>query len=288
MPICNHQLTSDDLTQLKDLVRRCQTEDGNTIPIYSHILLQRRALPCNVLLYHQQKLIGFLSVFFFYTNGCELILMIDPKWRRQGLAMRLYAMIKPVLQSRMLDFIDYLSPKSLNETWLPKIGLRYHNSEYQMQWAGSTLSLPERSNVSFRQAQQVEDIDLLTKIDVVCFHSNEAELKTRFHRLLADEQYTLWFIYHDRQLVGKAHLYHAMEHTMLSDIAILPAYQRQGLGSALVSYCIKSARKKNHLPIRLEVESNNHKALNLYLKLGFKITNAWDIWRSFDCLIPTN
>src|SRR3989338_4450414 len=99
MLICNHQLTLDELTQLRALAARCQQVDGYCIPLYSNLLLKRRNLPCNLLCYHQQQLIGFLSVFFFYDDGCELTLMVDPAWRRQGVAARLMATLMPVIET---------------------------------------------------------------------------------------------------------------------------------------------------------------------------------------------
>lgn len=280
MPTCNHQLTLDELSQLRALAARCQQADGYCIPIYSNLLLQRRNLPCNLLYYHQQQLIGFLSVFFFYDDGCELTLMVDPAWRRQGIAARLLATLMPVIQTSGVSCLYYPSPKGLNDAWLPSRALSYVRTEYSMQWKGGGTFKILPDNLTVYPAKSIEDIPSLVMLDVVGFHTDPLEMEIRFERLLLDPTYTLLLISFDNQVIGKAHLHQDPSHIQLSDIVILPAYQNRGLGQSLVNYCIQYALSMSALPVRLEVDSDNQNALHLYLKVGFNIINAWDVWKT--------
>lgn len=278
MPICNHQLTSNELTQLQALASRCHQQDGNCIPIYSNLLVKRRNLPCNLLYYDQHQLIGFLSLFFFYDDACELTLMVDPLWRRQGIATRLIATIMPVIQTSGIHSIYYPSPKGLNDAWLPTQQLSYQKTEYEMEWKGTNPIQAIPDGLHFHKGTD-KDIQNLTQIDVTCFHTDRLEMEARFQRLVHDQTYTLFLISFENQVIGKAHLHEDPDHIQLSDIAILPAYRNQGLGQILLNYCIQNASKISTLPLRLEVDSHNQNALYLYLKSGFKITNAWDLWK---------
>ena len=62
-------------------------------------------------------------------------------------------------------------------------------------------------------------------------------------------------------------------HVQLEKIYLLPAFQRQGIGSQLVNQLIHSARVSNK-PIRLRVLAANSAARTLYQRLGFVVTEV--------------
>lgn len=279
MPISNHRLTTAQLKHVKELAHRCQQLDGNTIPIYSNTLLQQRTLPCNLLYYRQQQLIGFASVFFFYENACELTLMVDPAFRRRHIAKVLTSTILPVIHARALAHIICSSPKGLNNHWLPTLGFQYHNCELQMQWNNTSLPIASKyPELTILRAVHDDDITPLMALDTACFHTQHNEISPRFQQLLRDKTYTLFIMRQGQQAIGKAHLHQEIDQTQLSDIAILPEHQGKGLGQQLIAHCIHHARSTSRLPLRLDVEYTNNNALHLYQKLGFETRNTWDCW----------
>ncbi|KTD19496.1 GNAT family N-acetyltransferase [Legionella israelensis] len=56
----------------------------------------------------------------------------------------------------------------------------------------------------------------------------------------------------------------------LDKLYIDETYQRQHIGSRLLTYCFKSATELNINTMDLQVEHNNEKAINFYTKFGFK------------------
>ena len=56
----------------------------------------------------------------------------------------------------------------------------------------------------------------------------------------------------------------------IAQIAVDPSFQRQHFASLLMEEIIKDAQAKKVRTITLEVRKNNEKAVNLYLKYGFK------------------
>ena len=89
----------------------------------------------------------------------------------------------------------------------------------------------------------------------------------RFHLLLNDTNYQLFIAQKGGAPVGKAHVHYQHDSTRLTDIAILPALQGKGLGSALLAHCINGCLSINRSIISLDVETTNHQALNLYTRL---------------------
>jgi ribosomal protein S18 acetylase RimI-like enzyme len=64
----------------------------------------------------------------------------------------------------------------------------------------------------------------------------------------------------------------------LLDIALLPEFQKQGIGTQLMYELLREGRAA-HLPIRLHVRKNNAIAIRFYQRLGYQKKNRY--WRSF-------
>ena len=64
------------------------------------------------------------------------------------------------------------------------------------------------------------------------------------------------------------------DHVFLSELQILPEFQGQGIGTAVVQELMSEAKKLG-LPLRLQVLREN-KAQELYRRLGFIVTGSTD------------
>src|SRR4051812_19799815 len=85
----NNQLSALQLQQLHELAALCQTTDGGVPCLYPHLLKEKRETDNNLLYYKNNQLIGFLSVYFFYADACEISLMVHPDYRQQKIATQL-------------------------------------------------------------------------------------------------------------------------------------------------------------------------------------------------------
>lgn len=76
------------------------------------------------------------------------------------------------------------------------------------------------------------------------------------------------------RMVGFAALeYKSKEHAdWLATIGVLPAYQHQGIGKALLEECEKRAKSNT---IYLCVRLSNRNAQQLYLKAGYQVSHTW-------------
>lgn len=75
------------------------------------------------------------------------------------------------------------------------------------------------------------------------------------------------------QPVGRLYVFFAQDEVRLIDIALLAAYQRQGLGSAVLR-ALQDMAAGLSVPLRLSVLADNLRAQALYLRLGFVIEGA--------------
>jgi [ribosomal protein S18]-alanine N-acetyltransferase len=73
------------------------------------------------------------------------------------------------------------------------------------------------------------------------------------------------------EIVGYLNLYLIAQEGHLLNLAIHPAWRRQGLATAILSYTIEHLRQRQALHVFLEVREKNQSAIGLYRKLGFEV-----------------
>lgn len=272
-----HQLTQQQLNDLEQLKQRCKVTDQSTPNVYAHILAQSRLLPACNLYYKNKELLGFISVFFFYEDAVEISLLVDPQNRKHGLAKKLISSVLPLITNYEFVKLVFSSPHQINTKWLKALGFTYTHSEYFMQRKNVNPILEYNKNLHFRPASK-KDIDTLCALDEACFHKKTVESQQRYQNLLDNHEYTIFLAEKDQKIIGKAHIRWENKGASLSDIAILPALQGRGYGTALIAHCINHALSEGKTNISLDVETHNEKALRLYTQLDFQINNACDYW----------
>lgn len=277
MITATHQLTAIQLADLAILSTECAKKDGSIPNLYIHILSQPRSLPASLLFYEQDKLIGFISAFFFYTNTVEIALIVAPDYRKKGIAKELFRTIAPLLQQHDITHLIFSAPSQLHKEWLPKRGLEYTHTEYYMERTELHPLLNYNKSLAFRTAS-VQDIPLLNTLDEACFPSKHDHFDDRFQHIIDDRNYHIVIAMLNNKPIGKAHLRWNEQGATLSDIAIIPSLQAQGYGTALITHCVNKALSEGKSLLNLDVEAHNQRALGLYTRLGFFIKNACDYW----------
>lgn len=272
-----NKIDERQLKQLEHLKIICKKIDGGVPNLYTHLLTQQRVLPTTLLYYTKQKLVGFLSVYFFYDDAVEIALLIHPSFRRKGIAKKLLQSIIPLIIEQNFFKMVFSKPANLNSPWIPELGGTYQHCEYYMERNDLNPLLEYEKNLTFRSAT-IEDMPLLCLLDTECFLKAQGELVPRFQHILSDRNYQIILAFENNDLIGKAHLRWQKKGATLSDIAVLPARQGKGFGTALISHCINYALSEGKPQLNLDVETHNQKALNLYTRLGFVTKNACDYW----------
>ena len=272
-----NQLDTHQLKDLEQLSLLCKKKDGSIPNLYMHILEQPRTFPASLLYYEQQQLIGFLGAYFFYDEAVELSILVNPLYRRHGIARQLIRSILPLIQSQNYGRLIFSCPAQLNNPWLFANGLSYLHSEYYMERNDLNPLLDYKKTLTFRTAT-MNDIFLLCELDEACFPNKQLDSYERFQHLINGREYQIVLAYQNNKLVGKAHLRWQTHGATLSDIAIIPAQQGKGLGTTLITHCINLALSEGKPHLNLDVETHNQRALQLYTRLGFLTQNACDYW----------
>ncbi len=75
-----------------------------------------------------------------------------------------------------------------------------------------------------------------------------------------------------QQVVGMVTFLSYPDHLLLRNLAVLPAYQRQGLGRMLVDFVEAEARRRNLTEVRLWTREEMSDNIRYYQDLGYSLT----------------
>ena len=274
------QLNNLDLAAINQLRDVCREQDKYDIPIYEYILKKSRTFSGAHVIYQDGTVVGFLGLFFFYPDACEIALMIHPKMRKKGLAKKLMALALPIIESREMNAIIMTSPADQFTSLFTKKHCTYVHKEYRMVWFPNVLPKLDSGSADYGFSRaKTEDLSDLVSLDKQCFNTHPMDAAHRYHDILSNPEYQVMVVKKDNHIVGKAHLYSQNQALQLSDLAVFPAYQKQGIGRYLLLYCLHNIVYPLGLPVFLEVSLANARALELYQKTGFNTINACDYWK---------
>lgn len=125
------------------------------------------------------------------------------------------------------------------------------------------------------------DLDPVTQIE------SQAQItpwpRNTFADCLASPHYLSQVVRAGQQPVAFQVLSFILDECHLMNIAVLPAFQQQGLGRYLVQQAISEAKQRNASVIFLEVRASNSSAQRLYHACGFEqYSQRRDYYRSAD------
>lgn len=114
-----------------------------------------------------------------------------------------------------------------------------------------------------------EDVGEIAALEKVCFKVPWSEKSFR------DEMSNKLAIYHvakdNGKCIGYAGFWNVSGEGGITNVAVLPEYRRQGVGSMLITEMIKTAENLKLDLLTLEVRKSNTAAQGLYSKFGFEI-----------------
>lgn len=266
--LASQQLTKEQLADLRALDKQCQ----HPCKMYWAILEQERP-QINMFMYYQdEQLQGFFTFYLFDTIECALLLAnsVDETDFFKQLVVGINnhfstTELQPFLLSRLHG----------EKAPCQQATLSY--SEFHMQRQDSQQIHFEHSPINMRQAN-INDNDNIIHIDKACFSSPSTTLESRLSNLLIDPGYYIGMAELNQRVIGKIHLQFEADKAVIYDFAILPVYQGQGYGSALLKLAINYCLVKNIDTIELDVEVNNTSAIALYQKCGFNMITGYDFW----------
>ena len=112
-----------------------------------------------------------------------------------------------------------------------------------------------------------EMVPALSKLEKLCFSVpwTRAQLISQ----LPDENHDFIVMEADGEAIAYVGMMYVLDEGYISNVAVSPAYRRQGIADKLISQLLKSAEDKELTFVTLEVRQSNIPAISLYEKNGF-------------------
>ncbi|HQU84923.1 MAG TPA: GNAT family N-acetyltransferase [Pyrinomonadaceae bacterium] len=112
------------------------------------------------------------------------------------------------------------------------------------------------------------------------FLKMQCDFQNKSYRMhFPDAEFSM--ILFDDKKVGRMIVDRTENEVRLVDIAILPEFRGNGIGSSLIERLYSESKEKK-LPLSLQVEKNNISAYRLYQKLGFENVGESDLYISME------
>lgn len=270
-----------ELKALTQLVARCQVVDKQGMRIYWTLIDKARPLAGDICLYSEEKeLIAYLGVFLFNQGEVEITALVAPEYRRQGLFKQLLNKALVLIKPLAIKTLIFCCPAQVqsNRAYLAKYQASHRVSEYDLLWQpNNKLNLIANTDYKKRLAT-AKDLQAIVELDALCLEDDPDKLYFHFSHNLTEANRQIWLLYDKDQFIGKIHLHFLDEAVVIHNICVKPEFQGKGYGYYFLGLILAELNQAGHKIIRMEVEAPNNRALSLYLRLGFVITEQYDFW----------
>jgi ribosomal protein S18 acetylase RimI-like enzyme len=274
------QLDQVALSEVHHLVDLVAKHDGFAPKFYWYSTENRRNEEfSDFLFYTQSQCVAYLAIYQFTDDEVEVCAVVHPKFRRKGLFTRLWldaslelyqrGVSKAIFNQHAHDHDN--APKSLKG-----IGARYFRSEY-LYCCDKMDGVTGSPEITLRLAHQ-DDVDLISRMDLACFGGDQSELRERIHELLEESDRSIYLAQDsEHNIVGKVHAL-CQERVILHDFCVLPDYQSQGYGKAILQQVTTLLLAEGNHSVCIETTSDDYQINKLYQSSGFVLADQYRQW----------
>jgi GNAT superfamily N-acetyltransferase len=275
-------LTDAELAEVRELASVCEAFEHLDLRLgWDSMRTQQGNISSRFLFYRDGIIIGFLSLDGLGFQEAEGSGMVHPEHRRTGVFSALVAAAGDECRrngtTALLCICDRRS--QTGKAFLASIGAQYSFSEHKMELRGPTKpAIQDNNQLDFRTAT-VEDAPAIARIVA---EDEEDDLR-RFEQQIVfqiEQQARHYYIASvNGAPFGTINVDVIDGNPYIYGFVILPGYRGHGYGRRMLMRTIELTRDAYRRPIFIEVESENHPALSLYLSCGFEIVNTHDYYR---------
>lgn len=236
-----------------------------------------RDMPAFFLAYNDaDDLIGLLAT-YADSKDVEIQLKVDPNYRRQGVASRLYELFLNETKKYGLNTVSFVTEEVFldkNPDLIENLNLiRYESEELQLSRKYKKEDLNkslEDSDLIFEKAS-LKDVDELTQLMHEAFDSDINIAKRYNIASIESDTVDIYVLRSDKDIISRVSVDFASDVNYMYSVATKKEYLRQGYAYTLLAKTIKEFENINTKDFQIAVDADNTKAKNLYEKLGFNV-----------------
>lgn len=263
-------LSDSQVQDLLDLERRVVDADGGRLKLEVATLGRGQ----QVLWQEDGRLLGFLGVYAFGAPAVELAGAVDPAARRRGIGGALLAEAVRLTQGRAPVLLLVPRTSAGGRALAERAGARLGHSEHALVLSGPPTGRPGPA-VAVRPAGE-PDAAVVSQLLSAGF-DEPARLPSAddlAHTLVVEVPEGGGHV-----PVGTLRLTRDGGSAAVHGFVIDPSRQGRGLGREVLRQVSAQALQDGATSVRLEVATDNERALGLYTSLGFAPVITEDYWR---------
>ena len=269
-------LTNQELTGIKELQDICEKE-GYQLKLNFDMLENRKdGKKDDFFHYEDNLLVGFLGCYYFGSK-VEICGMIHPDYRRKGIFSSLLKEALKEAKQRNASKVLLNAPSASisGKEFLRSVSCQYAFSEYQMKWQETELQ--ENSTIALRPYNYQEDKEIEIQLDVQGFGIDEKDAREYVEEMMKNDYDHRFIIEAEGRAAGKIRISEVDREAWIYGFSIFPELRGKGIGRNVLVKVVKMEHEKG-LPIFLEVEAKNARALKLYESCGFRSYHSQDYY----------
>lgn len=269
-------LTGRALDAVADLERRVVAADGGRLKLEWGVLRSRTGSePSDLLWWEGDRLAGFAGLYGFGPPDVEIAGMVDPQYRRRGIASALLDAALPLCRSGGYRRALLVTPRNDagGREFAARRGAPLEHSEYALVQQTPPPPAPDDPSVSLRTAVDT-DIPILRRLFTAGFGDAPQDLE---ERTLREADRTV-MIEQDGTVVGTLRAQLDGSVGGIYGFTVDPDRQGRGIGREALRRTCARFWADGATAVRLEVAVDNPRALHLYTSLGFAPVSTEDYY----------
>ena len=279
-------LTRVELAEIEQLTDLCNRyEDLHMRLDFSMLRTRSGNIVTDFLYYQESRLLGYLALDDWGAEEREVVAMVHPDFRRQGIFSALFKATKEECIASGIHPLDLVCERrsTSGQACMKAIGARHGFAEHEMFLANFRESNAFDDRLFFRQATR-SDLDALVTIQAASFDESELFTRTKLIQRLNDTRQRFYIATFGEgevsceELVGSLRLETFDQGIGIYAFGVVPAYRRRGYGRQILEEAIRVVRSEGQQPILLDVDVDNTPALALYTSCVFQIKTTYDYY----------
>jgi ribosomal protein S18 acetylase RimI-like enzyme len=285
--IARSVLSPAEIAECEQLVALCNRYENLHLHLNLAMLKMRSGKEnTDFLYYHNGMLVGYLSLMSWGTEDRELhIGVVHPAYRCQGIFRALLETAIAECSAQGMRKLVLVCEDSSRSATACMTALRAHYtfSEHEMvlEHFHDSMTFDDRLVLSPANSSH---IDALVAVQSRSFNDSEAFVLLMVAKFLQEPQRHFYLATFGeeglscREPVGVLRLDEFGDEIGIYAFGVLPEYRRRGYGRQMLEEIIREIRARSQKAIKLEVDTRNEVAINLYRSCGFAIRTTYNYY----------
>ncbi|QAA33314.1 GNAT family N-acetyltransferase [Clostridium manihotivorum] len=282
MIIKSYNNLNDELVNaIKELEVVCKKQDNLKGDIFLDNALNFNKEINNLFMANEgERLVSIIYLFLPTKAEAEVSAYTHPDYRQKGYFKELLNKAKEEISK--YDISDFLfvceSESKDGKLTLKAIEAKYDFTEYLLRYNKKSDKVAADSDITLEKCK-LKHLDAIIDTSMNAFGESYEDAKNYATNTIDSKDRDLYLVNYEDKIIGMCCLNYSEEDVFLFGFAIKKEYQGRKLGKSALKKIINLVVDEKNKNLRLEVDSNNLVAFNLYKKSGFEIINAFEYYR---------